>query len=475
MAVFSPEKTQKFIKDATEKHHGRFQYHLVKITDRKTKVEIVCPIEGHGTFMQRPYDHIHGSGGCPSCSNANKGKSRLTQDEVINRFNNTHTKGRYDYSCVNFVNATTKVEIICPVEGHGKFLQSIHNHIGGAGCPTCGTAKAAKSSKTPKNDIPSIIAEFNQIHGGLYDYSKINRCFNSRTTLEIICPVEGHGSFFQSYNTHKKSGCPKCKGAKISASSTSTVEYALAEFEKTHGTKYDYSVMNFVNMNTHIEIICNVPEHPNFWQTPTKHRSGRKCPACSRIDAVNNNPHRGKGNGISVLKLTTEDFIRRSTEKHGGIYEYTEATVFTGIKNLVKIECKIHGMFEQRADKHMNVGHGCPICGLAKQTSKIGDSWISTLGVNVIPEHPLPNVRFRKVDGYDPTTNTVYQFHGDFYHGNPNHPKQPADKMNTLLKKTFGELYENTQRLDQEIRDAGYELVIMWEMDWRKISNQPKK
>lgn len=232
MTLFSPEKTQKFITEATEKHQGRFQYHLVKITDRKTKVEIVCPIEGHGSFMQLSYDHLHGKGGCPVCKKEAPRHNQLTQEEVIDRFNQKHTLGRYDYSRVNFVNTASKVEIICPVEGHGPFFQSVSSHFSGAGCPTCGTAKAAKSSKAPKNNVPELIAEFVQIHGNLYDYSKIERCLNSHTTLEIICPVEGHGSFFQSYNVHKISGCPKCKGAKISASSTNTVEYALAEFEK---------------------------------------------------------------------------------------------------------------------------------------------------------------------------------------------------------------------------------------------------
>ena len=47
-----------------------------------------------------------------------------------------------------------------------------------------------------------------KIHGNKYDYSKVNYV-NSRTKVEIICPI--HGSFIQNPRLHLSgSGCPKC-------------------------------------------------------------------------------------------------------------------------------------------------------------------------------------------------------------------------------------------------------------------------
>ena len=41
---------------------------------------------------------------------------------------------RYDYSNVNYVNAHTKIEIICRVEGHKPFPMTPNNHLNGNGC-----------------------------------------------------------------------------------------------------------------------------------------------------------------------------------------------------------------------------------------------------------------------------------------------------------------------------------------------------
>jgi hypothetical protein len=86
---------------------------------------------------------------------------------------------------------------------------------------------------------------------------------------------------------------------------------------------------------------------------------------------------------------------------------------------------------------------------------------LNSLGIDYIAEYRLPERPVRAVDGYDPKTNTVYQYHGDYYHGNI-FRFDPND-FNKKLNKTFGELYERTLRLDQEIRDFGYNLVVEWE------------
>lgn len=73
------------------------------------------------------------------------------------------------------------------------------------------------------------------------------------------------------------------------------------------------------------------------------------------------------------------------------------------------------------------------------------------------------------VDGFDPNTNTVYEFDGCFYHGCPvcfpnrdqRHPKH--DDM------TMRDIYDNTISREQAIRNAGYNLIVMWECQWKKL------
>lgn len=70
------------------------------------------------------------------------------------------------------------------------------------------------------------------------------------------------------------------------------------------------------------------------------------------------------------------------------------------------------------------------------------------------------------VDAYDPATNTVYEFHGDFWHGNPKifHPY----KINKVAKKTFGKLYSATLKKENILKSAGYNIISIWEDDWNR-------
>ena len=57
---------------------------------------------------------------------------------------------------------------------------------------------------------------------------------------------------------------------------------------------------------------------------------------------------------------------------------------------------------------------------------------------------------------------------GDFFHGNSKLYNQ--NDINPVNKKTFGELYLNTLKKEQTIKDMGYNLITMWENNWVKIN-----
>ncbi len=59
-------------------------------------------------------------------------------------------------------------------------------------------------------------------------------------------------------------------------------------------------------------------------------------------------------------KLTTEEFISKSIEIHGNVFDYSNVKYESNQKK-VKIVCYEHGMFELPACKHLN-GRGCPYC-----------------------------------------------------------------------------------------------------------------
>jgi len=69
-----------------------------------------------------------------------------------------------------------------------------------------------------------------------------------------------------------------------------------------------------------------------------------------------------------------------------------------------------------------------------------------------------------KVDGYCEDTKTVYEFHGDFWHGNPKFYEHTD--TNPVNKKTFGELLKATLHKEMSIRRSGYNYICIWEYEW---------
>ena len=120
----------------------------------------------------------------------------------IQKSNVVHN-GKYDYTKSHYINALTKLYIICPV--HGDFLIRPNNHLNGQGCKKCGIERRVQNK--PKSS-GIFIVDAQQIHHIKYNYSKINYIDNS-TKIEIICPE--HGSFWMRPNSHLNGqGCPPC-------------------------------------------------------------------------------------------------------------------------------------------------------------------------------------------------------------------------------------------------------------------------
>ena len=175
-------------------------------------------------------------------------------------------KNKYDYSKVEYVNAKTKICVICPE--HGEFWQTPNSHLNGCGCPKCGLESRSLKRSLNKNEF---VEKARNIHGNKYDYSKVEY-INAKTKVCIICPE--HGEFWQTPDSHlRNNGCPECVG--LNKSNTSEF---IIKAKTIHRDKYDYSKVKYINAHKKIHIIC--PEHGEFWQTPNHHLTGNGCPKC---------------------------------------------------------------------------------------------------------------------------------------------------------------------------------------------------
>ncbi|MBD3405045.1 MAG: hypothetical protein GF411_02780 [Candidatus Lokiarchaeota archaeon] len=115
---------------------------------------------------------------------------------------------KYDYSEVNYVNADTKVIIICPK--HGEFEQEPGNHLQGQGCKLCGIEKSQHAHRL---STPDFVDRAISVHGDRYDYENSDY-YGTKTKVKIMCPR--HGEFEQIPNCHLSgNGCPKCAGTHL--------------------------------------------------------------------------------------------------------------------------------------------------------------------------------------------------------------------------------------------------------------------
>jgi hypothetical protein len=178
---------------------------------------------------------------------------------------------RYDYSSVVYLNAITKVLIVC--QQHGSFWQLPSNHIAGVGCPLCGNAQRRKPYFTTEH----FVSKAKEVHAEKYDYSKVTYKGHNQK-VEIIC--SSHGSFWQRANNHLAGiGCNRCGRERTGASLCKSLEEFIASARAIHGDRYDYTLVKYAGAFRPVDIVC--PRHGVFSQTADAHtNTGAGCPRC---------------------------------------------------------------------------------------------------------------------------------------------------------------------------------------------------
>ena len=80
-----------------------------------------------------------------------------------------------------------------------------------------------------------------------------------------------------------------------------------------------------------------------------------------------------------------------------------------------------------------------------------------------------------QVDGFNPLTRTVYEFHGCFFHGCTTCFKNRTQRHLKLNNASCYEVRERTELKTQALREAGYEVQEMWECDWSQLKKDNTK
>ncbi len=278
-----------------------------------------------------------------------------------------------------------------------------------------------------------FVEKANKIHNSSYSYNCVDYQ-GADNFVDITCLI--HGNFKQKPRNHLNGcGCSSCGQISFKNKKTITQETAFERLVEVHGDKYDYSLFEYTGIENKIKVICKI--HGIFEPTYLNH-------------------YHGKTGCFSCQFKSKEEYLDIFKTVHGNEYDYS-LVEFNTVSDKIKIICSKHGIFEQRLSAH-KCGQTCPSC--VSFSSLEENKWLDSLKIpTLIRQYKL--FKNHIVDGYDPKTNTAYQYHGIYWHGHPDFFDQ-NEKHPHFKKKTFGEIYQRTLNREEAIRQAGYNLVVKW-------------
>lgn len=306
-----------------------------------------------------------------------------------------------------------------------------------------------------------FIEKARKVHGDKYGYAKVDVSLNPVTIYCRTCKTY----FQQGRSTHIRGrNCPVCAKNNRKRIMSGSLDTFIKSARKVHGKKFDYTNAIYINSYTKLSIRC-VKCKTIFQQTPNRHITG-KC---------------GCRNCLDLSKATPlKKFIARAREVHGDKYDYAN-TVYSSIKKNIEVYCNsCETAFTRKAQVFIR-GAGCPNteCQNYKRSgySQMCIQWLkyeaSLRKINILHaenggEYRIPGTRFF-VDGFCAEENTVFEFHGNRYHGNPKVYKS-SDRPNPYKPDaTAKQLFKETRKREETIKELGYNLVVMWESDWAHL------
>lgn len=492
-------KRDDFIEKSENKHgKNRYDYSLIpEIT--KNKISIIChqhvneQPEGYISIIGKN-QHLSSGTGCLLCSSKNavikrnetlqkkKIEIQLKQENDISLLENLINKKENNHEIKELMLSISNINFeLSRLKIQQRKLELKFNNI------TIKKIKIEMQLNIRKNEvinkkiintrnkryIKSLIA-FEEKHGKTYDYSKFEYSKSDDDSI-IICRI--HGEFLQSPTVHKKSGCPYCGAIKQGNRRKHTKEYFVEEAKIIHGYKYDYSYVEYKDDKTDVQIKCNRC-NIIFPQTPANHkRKGNNnlggCPtaSCKKYDGE--------------LEKMKQKFITKAKKIHGeNKYDYNLVN-YENNKTNITIICNNCNLYFPQLPKNHLTGNGCNKCQFGNYS--IGQiEWLKYLMYknNNYILHAQNEGEFKinykdtyyQVDGYCKETNTVYEYMGDYYHGNP--LLYNRDEYNECRNTTYGELYDKTIEKINNLKKLGYNVEYIWEFEWiqmKKTLNDKEK
>jgi len=155
----------------------------------------------------------------------------------------------------------------------------------------------------------------------------LSNYINSRTHIWVKCLIHNY-----TYKTKpgnlirpKYAICCMCAHDVLSESRKLGIDKFIEKAKVIHGDKYDYSKVEYGNINTKVIIIC--PKHGEFLMSPNKHLNRKQgCAKCAGY------------------YKTTDEFIEQANKIHFNKFDYSKVN-YSFHDRKVCIICPEHGEF----------------------------------------------------------------------------------------------------------------------------------
>jgi DNA-directed RNA polymerase subunit M/transcription elongation factor TFIIS len=388
-------------------------------TNCSAKLDFMCP-KGHCYSMRLSSFKNRGQR-CPTCA----GVAKHTYEFVKAYVEKDGTK----LLSTEYTNCDIKLKFMCPA-GHRYFATFSNFKFRGSRCSICSGKRKPSYEEVKK----FVEAE------GVVLLSKKYK--NNKTKLNFKCP-KGH-EYFMNFNAFKNAGhrCPVCAGK---------VRFKYA-FVKQYVEKDGTKLLSCGYTNSHIKLDFLCPRgHKYFMNFSEFKNGGYRCPKC------------GIESAASKRRLSFNE-VKQYVEADGTKLLSTE---YANAHTKLDFKCPKDHEYSNNFNNFKSKGQRCPRCS-GGQVSKISQVWLDSLNIPGLErEHPLViNGKKYSVDGYDLATNKVYEFLGDFWHGNP--VSFSPEDINPMNKKSYGQLYKETFERFAELKSVGYKIKYIWEKDFKE-------
>lgn len=320
--------------------------------------------------------------------------------------------------------------------GHCWFAKVANRNKLGRGCPYCCGQKVC-ADNCLSTLRPDLLIEWHDKNAiSPHDVSIGSgkkvwwRCKNNHEWIATI--------YKRVYGT----GCPYCAGKKVCKDNCLLT--LRPDLSNEWSDKNMFSP-NDVTIKSGKKVWWECKNNHEWMATVADRTGGRGCPYCAGKKVCKDN---------CLLTLRPD----LSAEWHPDNKISPDSIPLNSIRKVWWI-CKNGHIWEAIVYSRSSNNAGCPYC--SKRISKKASRWLDTL--KIYNRECYINIDRRKIyfDGFDKENNIVYEYLGNYWHGNPRF--YDPNSVNQTVNRKFGDLLSDTISRFNMLINNGYAIIYKWE------------